>query len=62
MFAAGHRIGLQVMGQLYPDYDRNMNTGESTAHGMHMRTSRHTLYTGAEQASCLEMNLIGTEE
>ena len=61
-FLPGHRIGLQVMGQLYPHYDRNLNTGESTSGGTRMRKAVHTLLTGGARGSWIELPIIDAEE
>ena len=60
-FLPGHRIGLQIMGHLYPDYERNLNTGGDTGRGREMRKATHRIVTGGTRASCAELTVIGTE-
>lgn len=61
-FLPGHRVGLQVMGQLYPYCDRNLNTGESTAHGTRMRAACHRILTGGAEGSWIELPVTDAEE
>ena len=57
-FLPGHRIGLQIMGHLYPDYERNMNTGEDTGRDNTPHKAWHRIVTGGPRASWAELTVL----
>lgn len=58
VFAAGHRIGLEIASSAFPKYDRNLNTGENLATGTRMVVAQQTIYHHSECPSALILPLI----
>jgi len=55
---AGHRIGLQLMGSLFPAFNRNLNTKEAPSLGRDYVTAHDEICTGGENASYIEIPVI----
>jgi len=56
--APGHRIGIHVMGALFPQINRNLNTKEAPSLGKIWAVAHDTIYTGGEQASYIDLPLL----
>ncbi|HLJ56973.1 MAG TPA: CocE/NonD family hydrolase, partial [Chthonomonadaceae bacterium] len=54
----GHRLRVVVLSTLFPDLDRNLNTGESIANGTRMAVARQTIYHDAAHPSYITLPLI----
>ena len=57
VFAAGHRIGVQIASSNYPRFDVNPQTGEPIGRQTHARTARNTIHHGAERGSAVELTV-----
>ncbi|MCB1020255.1 MAG: CocE/NonD family hydrolase, partial [Acidobacteria bacterium] len=57
-FKPGHRIGLQVSSSNFPRFNRNLNTGETTAGATGMTKADQTIYHDAEHPSALVLPVI----
>ena len=55
VFAAGHRIGVQIASSNYPRFDVNPQTGEPIGRHTRTRRARNTIWHGASRASVLEL-------
>ena len=55
MFAAGHRIRLDVTSSDFPNFDRNHNTGGDDLRSTELRVARQRIWFGGEYASRLEL-------
>jgi putative CocE/NonD family hydrolase len=51
VFAKGHRIRVQVSGSFYPNFSRNLQTGESETVSAKMRKAKISVYEDAQHAS-----------
>jgi putative CocE/NonD family hydrolase len=57
-FKPGHRIKLQVSSSNFPRFNRNLNTGETTAGAIGMTKADQTIYHDAEHPSALVLPVI----
>lgn len=55
---AGHAVGLQVTGSMFPAINRNLNTTEPPALGTAFAVAHDRILFGGEQASCLELPVL----
>jgi len=55
---AGHRLRVVVLSTLFPDRDRNLNTGESIATGTRMLTAEQTIFHEPGRASCVVLPVL----
>jgi putative CocE/NonD family hydrolase len=53
VFAAGHRIGLQISSSNYPRFEKNPNTGEDFPSDDNLRVTKNRVYTGPHHSSVL---------
>jgi len=60
VFRKGHRIRLEVSSSNFPRFDRNLNTGESIAHGTHLLPALQTIFHDAEYPSRVTLPVVGT--
>jgi len=51
VFAAGHRIRVQISGSFFPDFSRNLQTGELETTSAHMRKAEIRVYHDREHPS-----------
>ena len=58
VFRAGHRLRVQVTSSNFPRWDRNPNTGESTATAVHMITAHQSVYHNADHPSHLLLPVV----
>lgn len=55
---AGHRIGIQLTGSMFPGINRNLNTTQPPALGSDYAVAHDRIFFGGEQASCLELPVL----
>jgi len=55
---AGHRLRVVVCSSLFPDLDRNLNTGEPIADATRMVVARQTIYHDAAHPSYVELPVL----
>ncbi len=58
VFLPGHRIRVDVTSSNFPQFDRNLNSGEALATGTHVRTARQTVFHTPAQPSHIVLPLI----
>lgn len=58
VFAAGSRIRVQLAGGAYPQYDRNLGTGEPAATGTTMRGSDHLIPHGPDTPARITLPVV----
>lgn len=58
---AGHAIGIQLTGSMFPAINRNLNTVEPPALGRDYAIAHDRIFFGKEQASCLELPVLQKE-
>jgi hypothetical protein len=58
LFAAGHRIGVEVSSSNFPRFDRNLNTGLPFGTDTQGQIAIQTIFHGADQASHLLLPVI----
>lgn len=58
VFAKGHRIRVQVSGSFYPNFSRNLQTGESEAVSARMRKATITVYADARHPSRIVLPVV----
>lgn len=61
-FQPGHRIGVHVCSFLYPDFERNMNTGSDTASGTDWAVAHQQVLLGGATPSLVELPMIACGE
>lgn len=55
---AGHRIGIQLTGSLFPAINRNLNTAEPPALGTTWSVAHDRIFFGGDCASCIELPVL----
>lgn len=58
VFAAGHRIRVQITSSSFPRWDRNPQTGESAATATELRSARQAVHFGADSPSRIDLPVI----
>jgi putative CocE/NonD family hydrolase len=58
VFAAGHRIGLEIASSAFPKYDRNLNTGAALGVTSEMAVADQVVYHDAEHPSAVILPII----
>ncbi len=58
VFAKGHRIRLQISGTFFPNFSRNLQTGESETSSAKMQKAKISIYTDRQHASHIELPVI----
>lgn len=58
VFQPGHRIRVDVTSSNFPQFDRNLNTGEPLATASKARVARQTVHHGAAQASHIVLPVV----
>ena len=58
VFAAGHRIRVDISSSNFPRFDLNPNTGEPMGQHTHTLTAVQSVYSDATHASYLEVPII----
>jgi len=58
LFKKGHRMRVQVSASFFPNFSRNLQTGESEAMSAKMQKARISIYTEREHASRIEMPVV----
>ena len=62
VFKAGHRLRLYVSSSNFPRFDRNLNTGESTADSARMVKAQQAVYHDAAHPSALILPVVPGRE
>jgi putative CocE/NonD family hydrolase len=62
LFAAGHRIRLDVSSSNFPKFDVNPNTGEPEGCSRRIRIATNTVFTDAERPSRLVLQVLNQRE
>lgn len=57
---AGHKLRVVVSSTLFPDTDRNLNTGESIAHGTRMQAAHQKIFHDPQHRSYIELPIVTT--
>jgi putative CocE/NonD family hydrolase len=60
LFAAGHRIRLDIASSNFPHFDLNFNTGEAEGLSTHARIATNRVYVDSDRASHVVLPLIPT--
>ncbi|MFD0746587.1 CocE/NonD family hydrolase [Phytohabitans flavus] len=58
VFRAGHRVRVQVTSSCFPRWDRNLNTGESTATATRPRVAHQTIHHGVFSPSQIILPVV----
>jgi hypothetical protein len=58
LFRKGHRIRIDITSSSFPEYDRNMNTGNAIGEDAKGIIARQTVYHNSEYASYIELPVI----
>jgi len=59
LFLPGHRIRLDVTSSSFPRWERNLNTGASSATSVELRVARQTIRHDGEHASYVTLPVVG---
>jgi uncharacterized protein len=62
LFRRGHRIRIDVASSSFPEYDRNMNTGNAVGEDAKGITAKQTIYHDTEHASFIDLPVITNPE
>jgi len=58
VFAAGHRIRLQISGSFFPDFSRNLQSGELETTSASMRKTEIRVYHDREHPSRIVLPVV----
>ncbi|MCW5978363.1 MAG: CocE/NonD family hydrolase [Bryobacteraceae bacterium] len=58
VFLPGHRIRVDITSSNFPQFDRNLNSGEDLATGTRPRVARQTIFHGASRASHILLPVV----
>ena len=58
VFKKGHRIRVQISGSFFPNFSRNLQTGEPDASSAKMKKAKVTIYTDAQHASRMVLPIV----
>lgn len=61
-FLPGHRIALAIKSHMFPEYARNLNTGEPDKDATRVVIAEQTIYRDAEHPSALKAQMLITDE
>jgi uncharacterized protein len=62
LFRRGHRIRIDISSSNFPEFDRNMNTGNQIGEDARGITAQQNIYHDSEYASYIDLPVIGTTE
>jgi uncharacterized protein len=62
LFRKGHRIRIDITSSSFPEYDRNMNTGNPVGEDARGITARQTIYHNSEYPSYIDLPVITSPE
>jgi putative CocE/NonD family hydrolase len=62
LFRRGHRIRIDITSSSFPEYDRNMNTGNPIGEDTKGITAKQTVYHDSKFSSYIDLPLINTRE
>jgi putative CocE/NonD family hydrolase len=54
----GHRLGVVISSEMFPNYARNLNTGEPISNATRMVAAQQTIYHDAKRPSALRFRLL----
>lgn len=57
-FLAGHRIRVEITSSSFPRWDRNLNTGESSAHSTRSEVARQTIFHDPGRPSRVTLTVV----
>lgn len=60
LFAAGHRVRLDIASSNFPHFDLNFNTGEAEGLSTHARIATNTVYVDQDRASHVILPIMPT--
>ena len=58
VFQPGHRIRVDITSSNFPQFDRNLNTGEDLGVGTRVRVANQTVHHGASNSSYLVLPIV----
>ena len=58
VFKAGHRIRVDITSSNFPQFDRNLNTGEPLATATKIRVANQTIFHGGNRSSAILLPLV----
>jgi putative CocE/NonD family hydrolase len=58
VFLPGHRIRVDITSSNFPQFDRNLNSGEDLATGTRVRVARQTVFHAAGRASHIVLPVV----
>lgn len=58
VFQPGHRIRVDITSSNFPQFDRNLNTGEPLGKGIRVRTARQTIWHSAGRPSAIVLPVV----
>ena len=58
VFLKGHRVRVQISGSFFPDFSRNLQTGESEVVSDKMQSAMITIYSGHQHASRILLPVV----
>ena len=59
VFLPGHRIRVDITSSNFPQFDRNLNSGEDLATGTRLRIARQTVFHSPDRASHILLPVVG---
>jgi len=62
MFRKGHKIRLDISSSNFPEYDRNMNTGNSPGEDARGITAKQQIFHESQYASYIDLPVIAAVE
>jgi putative CocE/NonD family hydrolase len=62
LFRQGHRIRIDIMSSSFPEYDRNMNTGNPIGEDAKGTVAKQTIYHDSEYSSYIDFPIIVSPE
>jgi len=57
-FKKGHRLGVVISSQMFPNYARNLNTGEPISNATRIVVAQQTIYHDAKRPSALRFRVL----
>ena len=58
VFLPGHRIRVDITSSNFPQFNRNLNTGEDLATGTKVRVAKQTVFHTADRASHIVLPVV----
>ena len=54
----GHRLGVMISSEMFPNFARNLNTGEPISNATRMVVAQQTIYHDAKRPSALRFRVL----